>query len=140
MTSLLSRLDVSSPAASENGASSSGGRSVADLEAALSDQGAVVKAAKAQAKSSDDDADAATAKDAVARLLELKDALAAAQAAESAHSIPTTASGQVDYAEDFFGRRAFLAVSGQLNGALRPRTSTERRCAIVACVRPTCSS
>jgi asparaginyl-tRNA synthetase len=30
--------------------------------------------------------------------------------------IPKTQSGEIDYSQDFFERRAFLTVSGQLNG------------------------
>lgn len=48
-------------------------------------------------------------------LMALKDELAAATAkAKAAIGIPRTADGRVDYSADFFGRAAYLTVSGQL--------------------------
>lgn len=38
------------------------------------------------------------------------------EAAAAKSSIPTTPQGTVDYSQDFFGEKAFLTVSGQLNG------------------------
>jgi hypothetical protein len=38
------------------------------------------------------------------------------EAAAAKSSIPTTPQGAVDYSQDFFGEKAFLTVSGQLNG------------------------
>lgn len=49
-------------------------------------------------------------------LLEIRDQLKDADAKHQAASgLPKTASGEPDYSKDFFGRNAFLAVSGQLN-------------------------
>lgn len=48
--------------------------------------------------------------------------LQAAQSAATASQsgvIPTTSGGAIDYSKDFFGERAYLAVSGQLNGKQR---------------------
>lgn len=83
----------------------------ADLEEAIAAQGAVVKAAKAAAKETGAEADAQKAKAEVATLLELKQ-----QLEHTAEPI-VAADGAVDYAQDFFGRPAYLTVSGQLNGA-----------------------
>ena len=55
-------------------------------------------------------------KEEVDKLLRLK--AEAETAAESLHSpsgLPTRPDGQTDYTEDFFGKEAFLSVSGQLN-------------------------
>ena len=50
------------------------------------------------------------------KLLSLKQQLQAAeQRAAAASGISRTAEGATDYSLDFFGRPAFLAVSGQLN-------------------------
>lgn len=38
------------------------------------------------------------------------------EAAAARSSLPVSDSGKVDYSQDFFGERAFLTVSGQLNG------------------------
>lgn len=109
MTTLLSRLDGESAAGP--------GRSVAQLEEATAAQGTAVKDAKAAAKESGSDEDAAAAKAAIELLLKLKQDAEAARHAEEQAQIPKTESGAVDYAQDFFGRRAYLTVSGQLNGA-----------------------
>lgn len=89
-----------------------------ELEASISKQGAIVKQAKALARGTGSEADAVGARDAVSELLRLKDALVASNAANESVALPTTSSGEVDYAQDFFGRRAYLAVSGQLNGTV----------------------
>jgi hypothetical protein len=90
-----------------------------ELEASVSKQGATVKQAKSLAKETGSEADAAAARDAVAELLRLKDALAASNTANPPSALPTMSSGEVDYAQDFFGRRAYLTVSGQLNGVFK---------------------
>lgn len=63
----------------------------------------------------------------VEKLLALKAQLAAAEAASApaagAHAgggagIPLLKDGRVDYSKDFFGKAAFLTVSGQLNGEI----------------------
>lgn len=114
VTTLLARL-------ARSAASGSGDLPPPDeLAAAVAQQGAVVKAAKAQAKESGSDDDVAAAASEVDKLLKLKGALAAAEEAVAASTLPLTESGNVDYAADFFGRRAFLTVSGQLNGAPSP--------------------
>lgn len=103
VTTLLSEMD----------AVQSGGvaaMSKAELEKSVAAQGAVVKAAKAAAKETGADVDLQAAQTEVATLLELKRQL------EGVAEPITEADGAVDYGRDFFGRRAYLTVSGQLNG------------------------
>jgi len=40
------------------------------------------------------------------------------EAAASAGQLPRTPAGAIDYSQDFFGEKAFLTVSGQLNGEM----------------------
>ncbi len=92
-----------------------GAAAVDALTAQVAAQGAAVRAAK-EAKAPD-------AAQQVARLLELKEQLAAAQAAAAAGgagggSVPLTPSGALDFSADFFGKPAFLTVSGQLNAEI----------------------
>jgi hypothetical protein len=52
----------------------------------------------------------------VEQLKRLKGRLADMAAAAARASLPLTPGGQVDFAQDFFGEKVFLTVSGQLNG------------------------
>jgi len=82
-----------------------------ELAAAVSTQGAAVKAAKAGG------GDKARVEEEVKKLLELKDRLAAAEA--GSRSVLTGGpGGGVDYSKDFFGDKTFLTVSGQLQGEI----------------------
>jgi asparaginyl-tRNA synthetase len=83
----------------------------AALAAQVADQGEAVRAAKAGGA----DKEAVAAQ--VAQLLELKQRLAAAESA-AAPGLALTASGAVDYSADFFGKPAYLTVSGQLNAEI----------------------
>jgi asparaginyl-tRNA synthetase len=91
---------------------------LAALRAAAAAAGDATKAAKAAAAADKADAGlAAGAKAAVAGLLAAKAALAEAEAAaRAAGGLPRGADGRVDYSADFFGKPAYLTVSGQLNG------------------------
>jgi asparaginyl-tRNA synthetase len=113
VTTLLSAADEG---AADNG--STAVASVDELEAAVAEQGAVVKAAKAKAKDTGEEADKQASKAAIDQLLQLKQRLGEAQAAAP----PSLAPGEVDYSRDFFGKPAYLTVSGQLNGAVQPCT------------------
>eukprot|EP00892_Ulva_mutabilis_P007782 jgi/Ulvmu1/5376/UM022_0171.1 len=110
VTTLLSEMEAS--AAGAAGAGAPPPMSKAELEEAVAAQGAVVKAAKAAAKETGAEADAQAAQAEVAALLQLK-----AQA-EAAVEPVVAADGAVDYGRDFFGQRAYLTVSGQLNGEM----------------------
>jgi chromosome condensin MukBEF ATPase and DNA-binding subunit MukB len=105
VTTLLSAQD-------SNGAAPSASKE--EVEAAVAEQGEVVKQAKATAKESGTEADQQAAKAEIDKLLELKQQLADA----TAISKPVPGSGAANYEQDFFGKPAYLAVSGQLNGAL----------------------
>lgn len=110
VTTLLARLEKSEASGSADTPAA------AELAAAVAKQGAAVKAAKALAKQTGSDDDAAAAQGELSKLLQLKEALTRAEAAEAAGALPMSPSGKVDYTHDFFGRRAYLTVSGQLNG------------------------
>ena len=87
------------------------------LRAAASAAGSVVKAAKEAAKAPG--ADAAALPAALSSLAAAKAAVAAAEErARAVGGLPRTAAGGVDYAKDFFGQKAFLTVSGQLQGEI----------------------
>ena len=87
------------------------------LRAAASAAGSVVKAAKEAAKAPG--ADAAALPAALSALAAAKAAVAAAEErARAVGGLPRTAAGGVDYAKDFFGQKAFLTVSGQLQGEI----------------------
>ncbi|WIA22001.1 hypothetical protein OEZ85_004355 [Tetradesmus obliquus] len=88
------------------------------LREQVSAQGGAVKDAKAAAAADKADAGlAAASKAAVEQLLALKKQLAEAEeAALWVGGIKRTPGGEVDYSTDFFGRPAFLTVSGQLQG------------------------
>jgi asparaginyl-tRNA synthetase len=111
VTTLLSRLDAGTDSASAklNAAAD-------DLARAVSEQGSKVSSAKTKAQESGSEEDSAAVKAEVKALLQLKEQLQAAQQAAEQCRIPVTDSGAVDYTQDFFGRRAYLTVSGQLNG------------------------
>lgn len=106
----------------------------AELEEAVAAQGAVVKAAKAAAKETGAEADAQTAKAEVATLLGLKQQLEA-----TAEPI-VAADGAVNYAQDFFGRRAYLTVSGQLNGSPRQHSQHVQHPSCAALRHPSLSA
>eukprot|EP00884_Botryococcus_braunii_P022687 jgi/Botrbrau1/9101/Bobra.0305s0008.1 len=85
------------------------------LEDAVLEQGKLVRSAKQRAK--EDPSDAAKSEEAatVANLLRLKKELEEATVlAKKAGGLPKTSEGKVDYTADFFGRPAYLTVSGQL--------------------------
>ena len=88
------------------------------LKARIETQGAAVKEAKAAAAQDKNNADlAARSKQEISSLLELKSQLAVAEEAlRNVGGVPRDADGKIDYTQDFFGRKAFLTVSGQLNG------------------------
>lgn len=91
---------------------------LAELKAAVEAQGAAVKEAKAAAAADKGNAELASkSKAAIGELLAAKEALAKAEeAARVVGGIARTADGKIDYAGDFFGKPAYLTVSGQLNG------------------------
>ena len=83
----------------------------AELAAQVAAQGEAVRAAKA--------AGAADAPQQVAKLLDLKARLATAEAAaKAAAPAVRPGGGAIDYSRDFFGKPAFLTVSGQLNAEI----------------------
>ncbi|KAF6256808.1 hypothetical protein COO60DRAFT_1702131 [Scenedesmus sp. NREL 46B-D3] len=88
------------------------------LREQVSAQGSAVKEAKAAAAADKSDSGlAAASKAALDRLLAAKKQLAEAEeAALWVGGIKRTAAGDIDYSQDFFGRPAFLTVSGQLQG------------------------
>jgi len=88
------------------------------LRSRIEAQGGAVKEAKAAAAADKSNVElAGKAKSEVSMLLSLKEELAEAEtAARSAGGLPRGADGHVDYAQDFFGKPAYLTVSGQLNG------------------------
>lgn len=128
MTTLLS--------AAEGDAAGAPGEEL-NLEAAVALQGAAVKAAKSKAKVSGEEADQQASKVAIEKLLQLKRQLADAQEAAP----PSLAPGEVEYSKDFFGKPAYLAVSGQLNGMVL-RFLLDRCCAqrlLCLCIRTSCA-
>lgn len=108
MTTLLS--------AADEGATDAPVLSEKDLEAAVADQGSAVKVAKAKAKETGEEADKHFSKAAIDHLLQLKQQLSDAKDSAPPSLIP----GKIDYSKDFFGKPAYLAVSGQLNGVQQP--------------------
>ena len=113
VTTLLGAVDEASDAAPPPTA-----EEIEALKAAVLAHGAVVKEAKAAAAADKADKElAAKSKAAIGNLLAAKEALAKAEeGARIVGGIPRTEDGKVDYASDFFGKRAYLTVSGQLNG------------------------
>jgi len=100
---------VAPPAAAGAGT----GGEVAALAAAVAAQGAAVREAKASGA-----ADVAAR---VQHLLELKASLASAEEAAARASpqrVALTPTGALDFSADFFGKPAFLTVSGQLNAEI----------------------
>uniref|UniRef100_A0A7S0RKV4 asparagine--tRNA ligase n=1 Tax=Chlamydomonas leiostraca TaxID=1034604 RepID=A0A7S0RKV4_9CHLO len=91
---------------------------LASLRARASEQGEKVKAAKAAAAADKGNAElAAASKAAIDSLMKIKDELAKAEeAARVVGGLRRTPEGKIDYKDDFFGRPAFLTVSGQLQG------------------------
>lgn len=106
------------PAGAASAAAAGGAAAVEELKAQVAAQGDNVRVAKA-AKS-----EGAAAE--VEKLLALKAKLAAAEEAAAAQGaaagggagIPILKDGRVDFSKDFFGKAAFLTVSGQLNGEI----------------------
>lgn len=88
------------------------------LRAQVAEQGSKVKAAKEAAAQDKENKDLAKAsKSEVKTLLAMKESLA--QLEEKARvigGIQRTENGSIDYSKDFFGKPAYLTVSGQLNG------------------------
>ena len=91
---------------------------LAELQTVVEISASAVKEAKAAAAAEKGNADlAAAAKASVSELLKAKDVLAKAEeAARIVGGIARTAQGKIDYSQDFFGKPAYLTVSGQLNG------------------------
>ncbi|KAG1674615.1 hypothetical protein FOA52_001864 [Chlamydomonas sp. UWO 241] len=87
-------------------------------KAAVVAAGDAVKAAKvAAAASKDDKALADEVKAGVTALQKAKNDVAAAEESQRwSGGLKRTATGAVDYADDFFGKKAYLTVSGQLQG------------------------
>ena len=91
----------------------------AELETAIASQGEVVRAAKKEGEQARIAAE-------VEKLLALKaklaagvdGALAGSGAPNPDQALPRNPDGSVDYTQDFFGRKAFLTVSGQLQGEI----------------------
>jgi asparaginyl-tRNA synthetase len=116
VTTLLAGADAAAAAAAAPGGAG-GAVDLEALKAAASAAGSAVKAAKEAAKA--EGADPAALPAALAALAAAKGAVAAAEeAARSVGGLPRTAAGGVDYAKDFFGQKAFLTVSGQLQGEI----------------------
>lgn len=88
------------------------------LKAKVAEQAGAVKAAKeAAAADKEDKALATKLKEEVSLLQKAKDEVAKAE--ESTRwvgGLKRTPQGDIDYSEDFFGKKAFLTVSGQLQG------------------------
>ena len=101
VTTLLSGLDAGS--ATTPGA-------VQAAEVAVKAQGDAVKAMKAGG-----DVNKETLLEEVEKLKALKAEL---EALSASTGIPTNKDGSVDYTQDFFGKRSYLTVSGQLNGEI----------------------
>ena len=88
------------------------------LRTQVAAQGEAVKSAKAAAAADKKSADlAAASKAAISELMRVKEAFAKAEEkARVVGGIKRTSEGKIDYSEDFFGKPAYLTVSGQLNG------------------------
>ena len=82
-------------------------------EAAVKTQGDAVKSLKEAAKAGG--ATKEQVDEAVAKLMGLKAEL---EALGSSSSLPKNKDGSIDYSKDFFGKRAYMTVSGQLNGEI----------------------
>lgn len=111
VTTLLAEADSIDAPASVNP------KELDDLRAQVTQQGEKVKEAKATAAEDKSNKELAeVVKSEVAKLLELKSALGSAEAASRCvGGIYRTEQGGIDYSKDFFGKPAFLTVSGQLN-------------------------
>lgn len=122
VTTLLGAADEAAKEGSGSGGAGGSGVPTQEEMAALRDavqrQGDAVKEAKAAAAADKSDAGlAAKVKSEVAELLQAKKMLEdAEQRARVVGGIARTADGTIDYSNDFFGRPAYLTVSGQLNG------------------------
>lgn len=88
------------------------------VQSEVDEQGQIVTAAKAASKENKEDAELKSrVKEEVDKLLALKEKLKITQdRARYYGGIPRKEDGTIDYSKDFFGKPAFLTVSGQLNG------------------------
>jgi asparaginyl-tRNA synthetase len=118
VTTLLMAADAAVAAAGAAGGAAAAVDDLEALRAAASAAGSAVKEAKDAAKAAPD-TDPAVLKDALAVLAARKSALSAAEErARNVGGLPRTLGGAIDYAKDFFGQKAFLTVSGQLQGEI----------------------
>ncbi len=128
VTTLLARADAAAAqaaaAVAAGGAATPGGDAAAAaaeleaLRAAASAAGSAVKTAKDAAKAAPG-SDPAPLQAALGVLTAAKAAVTAAEArARNVGGLPRTATGAVDYSKDFFSQKAFLTVSGQLQGEI----------------------
>lgn len=100
-------------------ASAAGGDVKAAKEAAKAAAAAAAAAAPAAPAPAPASAEEEAVKASLGRLAAAKAALAGAETrARAVGGLPRTPTGTVDYAADFFGTRAFLTVSGQLQGEI----------------------
>ena len=110
VTCLLNGLDGESASAASKG-------DIEKAESAMKTQGDVVKKTKAdksEGSASKEDVDRE-----VAKLLELKASLETLTSPkQKTRELPKTKSGAIDYEQDFFAKRSYLTVSGQLNGEI----------------------
>jgi asparaginyl-tRNA synthetase len=93
-----------------------GPQQLAELKQRASAQGSAVKEAKAAAAANKEDKDLAeTVKTELAKLVALKNEVTAAETGPRYEGgLPRVPGGGVDYRQDFFGKPAYLTVSGQL--------------------------
>jgi asparaginyl-tRNA synthetase len=113
VTTLLSKVKENMAAAPQVSA-----EQVAEVAARVAAQGDAVKAAKeAAAADKGNEVLAAAVKAEVAKLKEVKEELVKVEeSARMVGGIKRTATGEIDYHEDFFSRPSYLTVSGQLQG------------------------
>jgi len=113
VTTLLSKMKENAEAHPEVSA-----EQIQALKDKVSAQGGVVKQAKADAAANKEDTSlAARVKSELEALQKAKDELLKAEdAARWKGGFKRTPEGEIDYNEDFFGKKAFLTVSGQLQG------------------------
>ena len=107
VTTLLNGLDQAASVTPET---------IAEAEAKVKVQGEAVKALKEAVKGGN--ATKEEVEQAVSKLLALKADVEALNGAGSMTSLPKNKDGSIDYTQDFFGKRAYLTVSGQLNGEI----------------------
>lgn len=107
VTTLLNGLDAAASVTPET---------IAEAEAKVKVQGEAVKTLKEAAKAGN--ATKEEVEQAVSKLLALKADVEALNGAGGMTSLPKNKDGSIDYTQDFFGKRAYLTVSGQLNGEI----------------------